>query len=185
VRVIGGSLRKKKLHPLRGQRIRPTTDYLRESVFNILAGSVEGAVVLDLYAGTGSLGIESLSRGAQWAVFVDKDTQAIKGLSRNISTCALEDRSTVLKRDILRGLGFLRATDRTFDLIFVDPPYNKGWVERTVHLMDKCECVVKGANVVIEHSVREKLPEKMARFEQWDERQRGKSIVSFYEYVLP
>ncbi len=101
MRVTGGILRGKKLGPLRGLAIRPTTDYLRESIFNILAGGMEDAVVLDLFAGTGSLGIEALSRGAATAVFVDKAPQAIKALTRNICSCSLEAQSTILKRDVL------------------------------------------------------------------------------------
>ena len=96
MRVIGGALKGKRLCPIRGLRIRPTTDYLRESIFNILAGGVEGAAVLDLFAGTGSLGIEALSRGAATAVFVDKYPQAINALTRNICACCLERRSTIL-----------------------------------------------------------------------------------------
>jgi 16S rRNA (guanine966-N2)-methyltransferase len=184
VRVIGGSLRRKKLYPLRGLRIRPTTDYLRESIFNILASRVEGAVVLDLFAGTGSLGIEALSRGAAWAVFVDREVQAVRSLVKNIAACALEERTTVLKRDILRGLGFLKRLGRAFDLVFIDPPYDKGLVARTMHLLDHSECTAEGARVVIEHSVREQLPQQVVRFEKTDQRQHGKSVVSFYESVL-
>jgi 16S rRNA (guanine966-N2)-methyltransferase len=182
--VIGGNLKKKKLYALQGRKVRPTADYLRESIFNILGGSLEGAVVLDLYAGTGSLGIEALSRGAEWAAFVEKDPQAIRGLFRNISLCKLEEKSKVFKRDILRGLGFLRRLGRTFDLVFMDPPYDKGWVEPTVKLLNRCRCTAEDANVVIEHSTAEKLPREIACFRRWDARERGKSVVSFYECML-
>lgn len=184
MRVIAGTLKGRKLHPLRGPRIRPTTDYLRESIFNILAPFAEGAVVLDLFAGTGSLGIEALSRGAASTVFVDNHPQAIKILVCNISTCLLQEQTTILKRDILHGLGFLRATGRAFDLVFVDPPYDKAFVKRTLHFLDDCGCIAQGARVVIEHSLRETLPQNMARLERTNERQHGKSLVSFYEFVL-
>jgi len=147
VRVIGGVLKGKRLCPIRGLKIRPTTDYLRESIFNILAGWVEDAVVLDLFAGTGSLGIEALSRGAATAVFVDKYPQSIKALTRNICACCLERRCTILKRDIL-------------------------------------ESTSDGASIVIEHSRREVLPEKVARFILNDQRHYGKTLVSFYRSVL-
>jgi 16S rRNA (guanine966-N2)-methyltransferase len=184
VRVIGGALRGKRLYPLKGLTIRPTTDYLRESIFNILAGGVEDAVVLDLFAGSGSLGIEALSRGAATAVFVDNNSQAIKVLTRNICACNLEGQSAILKRDILRGLSFLRSIGHLFDLVFIDPPYNKGFVERTVELLHRARSTSERACIVIEHSRREVLPEKMARLILTDRRHYGKALVSFYRPVL-
>jgi len=184
VRIISGALRGKRLCPLRGLRIRPTTDYLRESIFNILAAEVEDKVVLDLFAGTGSLGIEALSRGAATAVFVDKAPQAIKVLTRNIVACRLERQSIILKRDILRGLHFLKSIGRAFDLVFIDPPYDKGFVERTVRLLDRSESTSDKASIVVEHSRREVLPKKVARFVIRDQRHCGKTLVSFYGPVL-
>ncbi len=184
MRVIGGTLKGRKLSPLRGLRIRPTSDYLRESLFNILADSPQGAVVLDLFAGTGSLGIEALSRGAASAVFVDNHPKAFKILARNVSDCLLQEQSTLLRRDISQGLFFLRAMDRTFDLIFADPPYDKGFVEKTLHFLDRSGCVARGACVVIEHSIHERIPQTVARFEQTSERQHRNTLVSFYESVL-
>jgi 16S rRNA (guanine966-N2)-methyltransferase len=184
VRVTGGVLRGRKLSPLQGLAIRPTTDYLRESIFNILASRVEHAVVLDLFAGTGSLGIEALSRGASTAVFVDKAPKAKKTLIRNISGCSLEAQSIVLKRDILRGLKFLQSIGLSFDLVFIDPPYNKGFVQRTMQRLDRAPSISDEASIVIEHSVREILPEKMARFIRTDQRHHGKTLVSFYKPVL-
>ena len=184
MRIIGGTLKRKRLISLPGLRIRPTTGYLRESIFNILRDCVEGAVALDLFAGTGSLGIEALSRGALSSVFVDKYAMAIRILSRNISVCGLQEQCTVLKRDILHNLSFLRAMGRAFDLVFIDPPYDKGFVEPTLHLLDRSQSTARAGCVVIEHSVRETIPQKVARFEQTDKRQHGNSVVSFYEFVL-
>ncbi|MBW1739816.1 MAG: 16S rRNA (guanine(966)-N(2))-methyltransferase RsmD [Deltaproteobacteria bacterium] len=184
MRVIGGALKGKRLYPVRGLAVRPTTDYLRECIFNILEGHLEGAAVLDLFAGTGSLGIEALSRGAASAVFIDKHPQAIKVLSRNVCDCFLEGRSIILKRNILRGLGLLKSIGHTFDLVFIDPPYDKGFAERTVRLLDRAEATSDGVSIVIEHSMREVLPEKVARFILSDQRHYGKTLVSFYKPVL-
>ncbi len=169
---------------MRGRGVRPTTDYLRESIFNILAGCVEGAVVLDLFAGTGSFGIEALSRGASSAVFIEKSPQAIKTLLRNISAFSLEKRCTVLRRDVLRALSFLKSTGHGFDLVFVDPPYEHGLVKPTLHLLDRAECMAEGGWVVVEHSLVETLPEKVEGLRRIDQRQHGKTLVSFYEYVM-
>ena len=184
MRIIGGALKGKRLYHIKGLAIRPTTDYLRESIFNILAGTVEDAVVLDLFAGTGGLGIEALSRGASRAVFVDKAPQAIKTLRRNIGACCLERRSTIIRRDILRGLAFLKSIGQAFDLVFVDPPYDKGLVERAIRLLDRAESTADGVSIVVEHSRREALPEKVARFVLSDQRHYGKTLVSFYAAVL-
>jgi 16S rRNA (guanine966-N2)-methyltransferase len=184
VRVTGGALKGRRLYPLRGLAIRPTSDYLRESIFNILAGGVEDAVVLDLFAGTGSLGIEALSRGAATAVFVDKAPQAIKTVIRNIHTCCVEGRSTILKRDVLRGLSFLRSRDELFDLVFVDPPYDKGFVRRTLELLGRAKSISNSASIIVEHSKREVLPEMIACFILSDQRWYGKTLVSFYRPML-
>jgi 16S rRNA (guanine(966)-N(2))-methyltransferase RsmD len=184
LRIIGGTLRGKKLRPLRGMNIRPTTDFVRESIFNILADRVQGAVVLDLFAGTGTLGIEALSRGAASATFVDNRRQAIGNILENVAACHLAEQTQILKRDISRGLGFLKATGRTFDLVFMDPPYEKGFVVKTLESLGRCHCVGSNACVVAEHSLREELPGKAGGFQQTRKRKYGNTLVSFYESVL-
>ena len=183
MRVIGGAFKGKKLHSMRGLAIRPSTDYLRESIFNILAGCVKDTVVLDLFAGTGSLGIEAISRGASSAVFIEKHPQAIKALVRNVSACSLEEQCTIVRRDILRSLSFLKSIGHAFDLVFIDPPYDQGFAKRTLHLLDRAECTAERVSIVIEHSMRETLPEKVARFRLTDQRQYRKTIVSFYKNI--
>lgn len=184
VRVTGGALKGRKLHPLCGMTIRPTSDYLKESIFSILARSVEDAAVLDLFAGTGSLGIEALSRGAATAVFVDNAPQAIKTVIQNVQTCSLEKQSTILKRDVLRGLSFLGSIDYLFDLIFIDPPYDKGCIKKTLQLLGRSGSTSDVATIVVEHSKRETLPEKVDCFTLSDQRHYGKTLVSFYSTVL-
>lgn len=184
MRIIAGISKGRKLHPLKGLAIRPTADHLREAIFNILAGYVEGAVILDLFAGTGSLGMEALSRGAASCVFVDNSHKAVKLLNRNILTCGFQEKSTTLKRDVLHGLNFLIATGRIFDLVFMDPPYDRGYVEPTLCLLGDCKSIAGGGFIIVEHSRHETPSRKIAHFEQSSERQYGKSLVSFYESVL-
>lgn len=184
MRIISGTLRGKKLLPLRGMKIRPTTDFVRESIFNILADRVAGTAVLDLFSGTGSLGIEALSRGGASAVFVDNYRQAIDSIKRNLAACRLEPQGQVIKRDILRGLGFLKTTGSTFDLVFMDPPYEEGLVLKTLELLARCHCVSLHAWVVVEHSLHEQIPRKVESFHQIKERKYGNTLVSFYESVL-
>jgi 16S rRNA (guanine966-N2)-methyltransferase len=118
VRVVAGSFKGRRLAAPRGTRTRPTADRVREALFSML-GDVGGARVLDLYAGSGALGIEALSRGAESAVFVERDAQAVAAIERNLAAIGVE--ATVLREDVLRFLG---RADGTWDLVFCDPPYD-------------------------------------------------------------
>src|SRR5210317_1413655 len=108
--------------------IRPTSDRAREALFNIIGEEIRDAVVLDLFAGTGALGLEALSRSARRAVFVDSSSQAVRLINKNIDLCGFSDRTLVLKRDLSKGLYFLekQLPESEFSIIFVDPPYRKG-----------------------------------------------------------
>ncbi|MCL2227972.1 MAG: 16S rRNA (guanine(966)-N(2))-methyltransferase RsmD [Oscillospiraceae bacterium] len=128
MRVISGTARGRKLKEPDGADIRPTSDMVKESVFNIVQFDVEGRRVLDLFAGTGQLGIEALSRGAASVVFVDSRPGAIKLVWENLNLCGFADSAQVLSHDALR---FLKGEGR-FDLVFVDPPYGSGLVEETL-----------------------------------------------------
>ncbi|MBW2108318.1 MAG: 16S rRNA (guanine(966)-N(2))-methyltransferase RsmD [Deltaproteobacteria bacterium] len=184
LRITGGTLRGRRLCPLKKSDIRPTTDYFKQMIFNILADRVAGSVVLDLFAGTGSLAIEALSRGASMAVLVDNHTQAVKLSARNISVFGLDRQCVVLKRDILKGLAFLKARGRVFDLVFMDPPYDRAMGLTTLNLLERSECLASSALVVVEHSRREPLPEKVGSLEQIRQRGHGNTLVSFYESVV-
>jgi 16S rRNA (guanine966-N2)-methyltransferase len=118
VRVVAGEFRGRRLAAPRGRRTRPTADRVREALFSML-GDVSGASVLDLYAGSGALGIEALSRGADSAVFVERDVQAVRMIERNLASLGLEQR--VVRRDVV---AFLARAEGAFDLVFCDPPYD-------------------------------------------------------------
>jgi 16S rRNA (guanine966-N2)-methyltransferase len=118
VRVVAGEFKGRRLHAPRGARTRPTADRVREALFSML-GDVAGARVLDLYAGSGALGIEALSRGAESAVFVERDRQALAALQRNLDAVGAD--ADVRRQDVLR---FLAHPEGTFDLVFCDPPYD-------------------------------------------------------------
>ena len=118
MRIVAGEFRGRRLAAPRGARTRPTADRVREALFSML-GDVSGARVLDLYAGSGALGIEALSRGAGSAVFVDRDPHAVAAIERNLESLGLEQE--VLRQDAVR---FLARAERTFDLVFCDPPYD-------------------------------------------------------------
>ena len=120
MRVIAGDFKGRRLHTARGTRTRPTADRVREALFSIL-GDVSGARVLDLYAGSGALGIEALSRGAESAVFVERDERALAALTRNLESVGVV--AEVRRQDVLR---FVARPEGTYDLVFCDPPYDDG-----------------------------------------------------------
>ncbi|MDQ3317817.1 MAG: 16S rRNA (guanine(966)-N(2))-methyltransferase RsmD, partial [Actinomycetota bacterium] len=122
MRVIAGTARGVKLAPV-PPGVRPTTDRVRESLFNSLGQFFDGGAVLDLYAGTGALGIEALSRGCERAVFVEKDGRAVAAIRDNLRRTGLAERAEVLRMDVERGLGKLAGSSQLFNLIFLDPPY--------------------------------------------------------------
>ena len=129
MRVITGSARGRRLKELEGMETRPTTDRVKEGLFNVLQFDIEGRKVLDLFAGTGQLGIECLSRGAASAVFVDRRPDAAALTRENLKLCDLTDRSRVVAGD---SMEFLKAAQEKYDLIFLDPPYASGLLEQAL-----------------------------------------------------
>ncbi len=184
MRVISGALKGRRLNAPAGLSTRPTADRIRESVFNILAGSVEAERVLDLFAGTGALGIEALSRGAASAVFVDLAKAALAVIQRNIRDLGLEDRTRVIHWDILKNLNCLISQQRAFDLVFMDPPYETDAVAPTLAALLSCGALSPGARIVIEHSAREPIGFNRDLLTLVDQRKFGKTLVSFMDTML-
>jgi len=184
VRVIGGRLKGRRLTAPAGMATRPTADRIRESLFNILAGSVQATRVLDLFAGTGALGIEALSRGAASAVFVDQAKVALAALRGNLHALELEDRTRVCRWNILKNLNCLTSQQPGFDLVFMDPPYETHAVAPALASLVACGALGPGARIVIEHSAREPLVQPMTGLILTDQRQFGKTLVSFIDTML-
>ena len=125
MRVIAGIARSVPLVTPKGLETRPTSDQIKETLFNMLQGYVEGANFLDLYAGSGQIGVEALSRGADFAAFVEKSDEAVKCIKANVDT-KFNDKSMILKLEVLSGIRALELEKKRFDIVFVDPPYNQG-----------------------------------------------------------
>ncbi len=184
LRIIGGVLKGKKLYSVRGKMIRPTADRLRESIFNILSFRIQGAVVLDLFAGTGALGIEALSRGAVFAVFVDKYRSALIAIEKNIRSCGLDDRTKIINRNIIRNLNGIKAICPAFNIVFMDPPYNKNLIKPALLNLHRSRLLEKNACIMVEHSPLEPIPEDLTEFKISDQRKYGKTLVSFLNYMI-
>lgn len=184
IRVIGGELKGRKLLTVPGIKTRPTADRVRESIFDILDFRVLDASVLDLYAGTGAMGIEALSRGAESVVFADDNPAALSTLKKNLKDCSLENRSRTLKWNILQNLNILRAYKPAFNLVFIDPPYDKKMVRPTLLNLGVSRCLANSATVVIEHATQEPIPGNLPGFNITDQRRYGKTLVSFLICML-
>jgi 16S rRNA (guanine966-N2)-methyltransferase len=179
LRVISGNLRGKRLFSPKGQELRPTSDRVKEAIFNILQDQFQGQNVLDLFAGTGALGIECLSRGASKAVFVDESPRSLSALRRNIEECRLKDKTEVLGRKVLPALKILEVRGETFGLVFLDPPYDKGEARRVLEVLSRSSILTPGALVVAEHSLSEGI-DSIPSLPRVDRRKYGRTLVSFF-----
>ncbi len=190
MRIIGGTAKGRRLHtPPKGtvsrtgsQLIRPTADRAREALFNIIGKEVEDAVVLDLFAGTGALGLEALSRGAQSAAFVDKSSQSTDLIKKNIELCGFSDKSFVIKRDLTKSLSFLEkhVTDRVFSLIFIDPPYRKALYLKILEELSSENLLASSGLVVAEDDSANQLPESVGSLILFDRRKYGETGFWLY-----
>ena len=158
MRIITGSARGAKLKAPKGQGTRPTADRVKESLFNILGNKVIGRRVLDVFAGTGNLGLEALSRGAASAVFVDRATGKL--LRENAAHTRLQQKVEILPGDVFRELSHLEEQGRNFDLIFCDPPYHLGLWQQALLALDASQVLAHEGILVVEHGADEnELPE--------------------------
>lgn len=184
MRVIAGKFRSRNLQSLPGSDTRPTYDRLKETLFNVLqsAGVVEGARFLDLYAGTGSVGIEALSRGAASVVFVESNRKAVRVIETNLRSLGIRDEAMVISAETASVLADLSRGEDRFSVIFVDPPYAmQGEYERTLRLLDRSEMLDTGAVVVAEHDKRFDPGEQHGTLHRYRLLNQGESSLSFYK----
>jgi 16S rRNA (guanine966-N2)-methyltransferase len=177
MRIVGGELGGRVLRAPHGAATRPTSEKVREAIFNIL-GAVEGARVLDLFAGSGALGIEALSRGAAHAVFVDAGKPALAAIRGNLRELGLESHADVLAMDAV--LAARRVPAAPWDVVFVDPPYASDLAVRAVSALP-AGSLAPGARVVIEHDRRGTPPDALGSLIRTDQRRYGDTMVSFFE----
>jgi 16S rRNA (guanine966-N2)-methyltransferase len=177
MRIIAGALGGRRLKVPRGRRVRPTADRVKESIFSILGDRFEGARVLDLFAGSGALGLEALSRGAREVDFVESDPIAARALLENIAALGCGERARLVRGSVERAL---HAAACEFDLVFLDPPYGAGLAAGTVELLGRGAWVSPQGLVVAEHSRRDELPEIAGILARIDRRRYGDTEVSFY-----
>lgn len=159
MRVISGSARGLKLKSPEGMSTRPTLDRIKESLFNILAGDLFDAEFLDLFSGSGAIGIEALSRGACSAVFIDESRKSADIIKVNLKAARLEDKAEVINSDFISALSRLKGQGRRFDIIFMDPPYGKGLVQAAVKAVYEKGLLKNDGFIVAEQAIDDELPE--------------------------
>lgn len=177
MRIVGGSLGGRVLRAPHGAATRPTSEKVREAIFNIL-GPVEGARVLDLFAGSGALGLEALSRGAAHATFVDAGKPALAAIRANLRELGLEGRAEVLAVDAAAAAR--RPPAAPWGVVFIDPPYASDLARRAAEALPPAS-LAPGARVVIEHDRRGAPPERLGSLLRTDQRRYGDTLVSFFE----
>lgn len=177
MRVITGSARGRRLNELKGYDTRPTTDKVKEGIFSAIQFEVEGARVLDLFAGTGQLGIEALSRGAASAVFVDQRTDAVKLIRENLALTKLTEGAQVVCGE---SMAYLNGLRQPFDLILLDPPYEGDLLERAIAHIARFDILARDGIMIAESPVEKELPALAAPYRVAREYRYGKIKVTLY-----
>ena len=185
MRVIAGTYRSRILKSLKGLALRPTSDRLRETLFNVLTPNIAGARFVDLFAGTGAIGIEALSRGAADVVFIENHPPAAILIRRNLESLGVNTGATVLAVDALRGLAMLASRKKQvepgFDYVFLDPPYAAAEdYSRVLEFLGSAELLAPGAIVVAEHSLKFDLREEAGALRRFRVLRQGDAALSFY-----
>ena len=185
MRIIAGKFGSRRLKGPGKLRLRPTSDRLRETIFNILGPTIEGSLFLDVYAGTGAIGIEALSRGAREVVFIEKHAGAVTLLHSNLEQLGLRSGVEILGLDALRGLEILARRHYLADLIFLDPPYEmEDEYERCLDFLDSPHLIAPSGMIIVEHSRRQEMPVHLAHLERIRVVEQGDATLSFYRLAL-
>lgn len=178
MRIISGSHKGRRLYAPSGLDVRPTSDKVKQALFNILSDRIEGASFLDLYAGIGSVGIEALSRGANRVVFVEKSKRHVGFLKKNLSLSPFAGRFDLFCMDAIDFLK--REKTDSFNLIFIDPPYEGEEVEKALPLLGEGDMIADDGTVIIQHFHKKILAERIGRLRFIKRYKYGETVLSFY-----
>jgi len=161
-------------------RLRPTSDRLRETLFNVLGPSIKDSFFVDLYAGTGAVGIEAISRGAREAIFVESHAAGARLVRENLESLGIQSGVEVIESDVVKGLGKLAARHLMADFIFLDPPYEGEEHLRVLEFLDESHLIAPYGLVIVEHHRSMELPERFERLELSRLLEQGDGVLSFY-----
>jgi len=180
MRIIAGEFKSRKIDFPKTKLTRPMTDRSKETLFNILGSLVNGKHVLDLFAGSGSLGLEALSRGCRDVTFVDQADWASKVIHRNLESLGLSARAQVVESEVLRAISRFEKRGDRYSLIFVDPPFNQGLVQKTLIKLDQSAIVSPFAQIVVGHAVQEPIVDQFKTLELARTKKLGQAYLSFF-----
>ncbi|MBI3313066.1 MAG: 16S rRNA (guanine(966)-N(2))-methyltransferase RsmD [Candidatus Omnitrophica bacterium] len=179
MRIIGGEFKSRKIQFPKSKLTRPMTDRTKETLFNVLGGLVIGKHILDLYSGSGSIGLESLSRGALDVTFVEQADWAVKVIQANLEELKLTPRSRIIKGDVLRSIDKLKKEGQLYSVVFVDPPFNQGLVKKTLNKLDLSGILTPFAHIVVGHSRQEEIPPSFQELRLTRTKRIGQACLSF------
>lgn len=175
MRVITGVARGKRLITLEGEAVRPTSEKVKEAMFSVIQFDIEGRNILDLFAGSGQLAIEALSRGAEKAVLVDASKDSVQVIEKNLTSTGLRGKAKVVRSD---SIAYISSSREIFDIAFLDPPYKAGLLQQALPLVEKR--MNFGGSIFCEHPSDENLPDEVGRFQKIKEYKYGKIMVTLY-----
>lgn len=181
MRVVSGSRKGKSLKAVPGNSTRPTTDKVKEAIFNMIGPYFDGGTGLDLFAGSGGLGIEALSRGLEKVIFVDRDRMAIQTIYDNIDACDLREQAEVYRNDAERAIKAVLKREIVFDLVFLDPPYKKQQIVKLIEMLDAAGLLENSGKIVCEHGSDVSLPDEAGSLVRTKKESYGIIAVSIYE----
>lgn len=184
MRVVAGERKGMPLKAIDGNTTRPTTDKVKESIFSMIGPFFNGGIALDLFAGSGGLGIEVLSRGADQAIFIEKDARAYSILKENIKKCRYEERTELYRNDATRAVKALLKRDIIVDYLFLDPPYHKTEYYNLVQTLVDANKLSDQAIILCEHSKEVNLPDAYGEFQLVRQETYGGTIISIYRHQM-
>jgi 16S rRNA (guanine966-N2)-methyltransferase len=182
MRVIGGNARGRRLKAPKGRMLRPTSARVKEALFNILPRDLSGMHALDLFAGTGNIAIEALSRGLTQALLVDASAESARAIRANLHALGLAHQARLWNMPVEQALRRLERLGEAFDLVFIDPPYGRNLVERTLKMIARTSILRPAGTIVAEHSARDSILRYYGRLELRDQRRYGDTMLSFFHW---
>jgi 16S rRNA (guanine966-N2)-methyltransferase len=183
MRVISGSARGRALKAVPGISTRPTTDKVKEAVFSMIGPYFDGGLVLDLFAGTGGLGIEALSRGAKNGIFIDIEKKSIDTVLHNLEVSGFKEQAEVYRNDAGRALKLLAKRGLHFDLVFLDPPYKMKLITELITSMEEQALLKPNVRIIVEHDAQDVLAESVGSLQLKKRSQYGDTVITIYERI--
>jgi len=181
VRVIAGKAKGKRLKAPSGLDTRPLTDMIKEALFNVIGDKIIEASFLDLFAGSGSAGIEALSRGASRVIFIDSSKEASRIIRDNLNNCGFKESSEVYRNDVFKAINILNKRNLAFDIIYLDPPFkNEKIFDRVIRAMDETELLDEQGILIIRTPKGKEMPVKLSNLEEYRETNYGESTLHYY-----